>query len=257
MSIANDRRRAAGVFFLVLGIYLVTYVGAFKSNDERAYFSGMDSFLKRGQFTANQIYWDYTAVGVLTTRGDMVPNYEPGQMVAPIPLYLWGRALGASAQGVLFFDALALSGACSLLFLCFVELGYRRTAALLGSLVFAFATLAWPYSRTFFREPMTTLAYLLAFYALLRYRPPGARRWIWPALAGFALGLAIVTKLISVGVIPGLALLAWSTESRRGLDPRDTAGSARPSGPARNWAPCRPASSACRRRCSPNRSGLR
>jgi 4-amino-4-deoxy-L-arabinose transferase-like glycosyltransferase len=218
MPSVNDRRIAAGLFFLVLGVYLITYVGAFKSNDERAYFSGMDSFVKRGDFTANQIYWDYTAVGVLTTGGDMVPNYEPGQMIAPIPLYLWGRALGASVQGVLFFNAIVLAGAAALLYLCLIELAYGRRAALLGALVFAFATLAWPYSRTFFREPLTTFAYLLAFYALLRYRPPAARRWIWPALAGFGLGLAIVTKLISVGAIPGLALLAWGAEWRRGPD---------------------------------------
>lgn len=218
MPSANDRRIAVGLFFLVLGVYLITYVGAFKSNDERAYFSGMDSFVKRGEFTANQIYWDYTSVGVLTTGGDMVPNYEPGQMLAPIPLYLWGRTLGASVQGVLFFNPIVLAGAAALLYLCFIELAYRRATALLGALVFAFATLAWPYSRTFFREPLTTLAYLLAFYALLRYRPPAVRRWIWPALAGFGLGLAIITKLISVGVIPGLALLAWSTEWRREAD---------------------------------------
>lgn len=218
MPSRNDRRIAVGLFFLVLGVYLITYVGAFKSNDERAYFSGMDSFVKRGEFTANQIYWDYTSVGMLTTDGDMVPNYEPGQMIAPIPLYLWGRALGAAVQGALFFNPIVLAGAAALLYLCFIELAYHRRTALLGALVFAFATLAWPYSRTFFREPLTTLAYLLAFYALLRYRPPAARRWIWPALAGFGLGLAIITKLISVGVIPGLALLAWSTEWRRDAD---------------------------------------
>ena len=214
-----DRRIAVGIFFLVLGVYLFTYVGAFKSNDERAYFSGMDSFVKRGEFTANQIYWDYTAVGMLTTSGDMVPNYEPAQMVAPIPFYLWGRALGAGVQGALFFNPVVLAAAAALLYLVFIELGSGRRTALLGALVFAFATLAWPYSRTFFREPLTTLAYLVAFYALLRYRAPAARRWIWPALAGFGLGLAIVTKLISVGVIPGLAVLALGTEWRRPADP--------------------------------------
>ena len=219
---SQDRSRAIGIFFLVLGVYLFTYAGAFKSNDERAYFSGMDSFVKRGEFTANQIYWDYTAVGMLTTTGDMVPNYEPGQMVAPVPLYLWGRGLGAGVQGALFFNPVVLSAAAALLYLIFVELGFSRRTGLLGALVFAFATLAWPYSRTFFREPLTTLAYLLAFYALLRYRPPSARRWIWPALAGFGLGLAIVTKLISVGVIPGLALLAFGTEWRRPADPGRT-----------------------------------
>jgi len=215
----QDRLRATGIFFLVLGVYLFTYAGAFKSNDERAYFAGMDSFVKRGEFTANQIYWDYTAVGMLTTSGDMVPNYEPGQMVAPVPFYLWGRALGAGVQGALFFNPVVLSAAAALLYLIFVELRFNRRTGLLGALVFAFATLAWPYSRTFFREPLTTLAYLLAFYALLRYRPPSVRRWIWPALAGFGLGLAIVTKLISVGVIPGLALLAFGYEWRRPADP--------------------------------------
>ena len=220
--LSQDRSRAIGIFFLVLGVYLFTYVGAFKSNDERAYFSGMDSFVKRGEFTANQIYWDYTAVGMLTTAGDMVPNYEPGQMVAPIPLYLWGRALGAAVQGVLFFNPVVLAAAAALLYLIFIELSYSRRAGLLGTLVFAFGTLAWPYSRTFFREPLTTLAYLLAFYALLRYRPPSVRRWIWPSLAGIGLGLAIVTKLISVGVIPGLALLAFGYEWRRPADPGRT-----------------------------------
>ena len=55
-DLPRDRRIAIGVFFLVLAVYLLTYVGAFKSNDERALFSGIDSFVKRGEFTVNQIY---------------------------------------------------------------------------------------------------------------------------------------------------------------------------------------------------------
>ena len=229
--LASDRLVAIGIFFLVLAIYVLTYVGAFKSNDERALFAGTDSFVKRGEFTVNQIYWDYTNVGMLTSNGDMVPNDEPAQMVAAIPFYLWGRALGASAQGVLFFNVLVTAAAAALLYLCFVELGYRRRTATLGSLVFAFATLAWPYSRTFFREPLTMLAYLLAVYGLLRYRPaildaalrsdtPAApRRYRWLALAGFALGLAFITKQTSVALAPSLLLLLFAYEWRRPVDP--------------------------------------
>lgn len=202
-----DRRIAVGIFFVVLAVYVLTYVGAFKSNDERAMFAGTDSFVKRGRFTVNPIYWDYTNVGMLTSRGDMVPNYEPAQMIATIPLYLWGRALGAGVQGVMFFNALVTAATVALLYLCFLELGYRRRSATLGAFVFAFATLAWPYSRTLFREPLTALAYVLALYGLWRYRqtPDRAR---WPALTGFALGLALLTKQISVAVIPSLLLLA-------------------------------------------------
>ncbi len=217
--LASDRRVAVGIFFLALAVYFLTYTGAFKSNDERAMASGTDSFVKRGEFTVNQIYWDYTNVGMLTSRGDMVPNYEPAQMVLAVPLYLWGRALGASAQGVLFFNAIVTAAAVAMLYLCFLELGYSRLTGTVGTLVFAFATLAWPYARTFFREPLTVLAYLLAFYGLLRYRPPAHRHLRWLALAGAATGLALTTKQISVAMLPSVLLLLVAYEWRRPLAP--------------------------------------
>ena len=214
-DMVGNRRIAFGVFTLVLAVYILTYNGAFKSNDERALFSGTDSFVKRGDFTVNQIYWDYTHVGMLTTAGDMVPNYEPAQMALAIPFYLWGRLLGAGVQGVMFFGAVVMALSAAMLYLCMLGLSYSRGASVLAALVFAFATIAWPYSRTFFREPLTTLAYLLAVYGLLRYRPPGPRRWTWPALTGAALGLALTTKQISVAIVPSLLLLAFVYERRR------------------------------------------
>jgi hypothetical protein len=215
MNVERDRRLALPLFFLVLAVYVFTYVGAFKSNDERALFSGTDSFVKRGEFTVNQIYWDYTNVGMLTSAGDMVPNYEPAQMLLAAPFYVWGRALGAAVQGTMFFSAVALAAAAALVYLCLLELGYGRRSGLLGALVFAFATLAWPYSRTFFREPLTVFAYLGAVYGLLRYRFDHPRRMRWPALAGGMLGLALLTKQISVALIPTLLVLAVAAEWRR------------------------------------------
>lgn len=213
--VKQDRRVAVGLFFLVLAVYIVTYNGAFKSNDERALFSGMDSFIKRGEFTTNQIYWDYTNVGMLTTEGDMVPNYEPAQMVVAIPFYLWGRALDAAVQGVMFFGAFVMAASAAMIYLCLLELGTSRRGGVLGACVFAFATAAWPYSRTFFREPLTLLAYLLVFYGLLRYRPPAPRQLRWPALTGFGLGLALTTKQIGVAVIPSIVLLVCVYEWQR------------------------------------------
>ncbi len=218
-SLHQNRRLAVAVFFLALAIYTLTYVGGFKSNDERALFAGMDSFVKRGSFTVNQIFWDYTNVAMITGQGEMVPNYEPGQMVLAIPFYLWGRALGAAVQGSFFFNLLVTAASVALVYLCFVEFGYRRKVALLGSAVYALASLAWPYSRTFFREPLTVLAYLLAVYGLLRYRQPEPRRWGWLALTGAMLGLALVTKQISVALIPSLLVLLFAYEYKRPADP--------------------------------------
>jgi Dolichyl-phosphate-mannose-protein mannosyltransferase len=227
-GLSSSRRLAVGIFFFVLAVYTLSYVGAFKSNDERALFSGTDSFVKRADFTVNQIYWDYTHVGMRTTDGDMVPNYEPAQMIAAIPFYLWGSALGAAVQGVMFFGVVLMAAAAALVYLCLLELGYRRRSSSLGAFVFAFATMAWPYSRTFFREPLTVVAYLLAIYAALRYRPPAPRSLLWPAMAGAALGLALTTKQISVVLIPPLVLLAvvyeWGRPSGRSRDAGDRTG---------------------------------
>jgi len=217
-QLRQDRRIAVGIFFLALAVYLLTFVGAPKSPDERALFSGIDSLVKRGDFKVNQIYWDYSNVAMETTGGEMVPNYEPAQMILAIPFYLWGRSLGAALQGVMVFNAVVTAASVALLYLCFLELGYRRRTATLGALVYAFATLAWPYSRVFFREPLTVLAYLVAVYALLRYRAPAPRRLLWPALAGAAAGLAFVTKQISVAAFPSLLLLAFAYEWRRPVD---------------------------------------
>jgi hypothetical protein len=115
-----------------------------------------------------------------------------------------------------------------MVYLCLLELGYRRRSSALGAFVFAFATMAWPYSRTFFREPLTVLAYLLAIYAALRHRPPAPRCLLWPALAGAALGLALTTKQISVILIPPLILLfvvyEWGRPSARSRDTGDRTG---------------------------------
>lgn len=219
---AKNKNLAVGIFFFVMAIYVFTYVGAFKSNDERALFSGIDSFIKRGQFTVNQIYWDYTNVGMETATGEMIPNYEPGQMVLAIPWYLWGRWLGAGVQGVLFFNIVVTAASVALLYLCFLTLQYQRRTALLGTLVYAFATLAWPYSRTFFREPLTVLAYLLAIYAMLRYRLPAQQSMRWPTLAGLALGIALVTKQISVALAPSLLILFVVYELRRSAHARSS-----------------------------------
>ena len=214
----DDARLAIGLFFLIFALYTLTYVGAFKSNDERALFSGIDSFVKRGEFTVNQIYWDYTNVGMLTNEGDMVPNYEPGQMLAGIPFYLWGRALHGAVQGTMFFNILITALTVSLLYLILLTLRFGRRTALLAAMVYALATLAWPYSRTFFREPLTVFAYLLTIYALLRYRGAPQRQLRWPALAGLGLGLAIITKQTSVALIPSVALLAFVYEYQRPPD---------------------------------------
>ena len=208
MASKQERRFAAALFFLAASIFILTYNGAFKSNDERALFSGMDSFFKRGDFTINQIYWDYTNVGMKTANGNEVPNYEPAPMALDAPFYLWGRALGTAVQGAMFSGVLWVAASVALLYLCLLELGFGRATSAFAALVLALATPLWIYSRTMYREPLTALAYLAATYALLRYHARDGRALGWAALAGTALGIAITTKETSVAFVPAFVALA-------------------------------------------------
>jgi hypothetical protein len=74
-----------------------------------------------------------------------------------------------------------------------LALGFAWRVAVTMGLVFAFGTLAWPYSRTFLSEPLSTAALVGIAWCVAEMQrrlddPARARRWAWGAgaLAGFA-----------------------------------------------------------------------
>jgi hypothetical protein len=204
-----DRRDlilAAWLFLLCTAVYLLTYDGSFTSTDERALFSGTDSLVKRGEFRVDQIYWDGNNVGMYTADGEMVPNYEPAQMVLAVPLYVLGWVTGVGlVQSVMLFNPLVTALTVALFFLCLRELSYGRAVSLALALSYAFATIAWVYSKFFFREPLMGLGYVVALLGLLRY---GRRRDVMGAcLVGVGAGLAVATKQVGLVALPFFAAL--------------------------------------------------
>jgi hypothetical protein len=82
----------------------------------------------------------------------------------------------------------------------------RRSVAL--TLVYGFATLAWPYAKSDFYEPLQSLSLLAAAYATLRADAGGRLRWL--AAAGAALGVCVLTKPAMGVVVPAFACYAAS-----------------------------------------------
>lgn len=77
---------------------------------------------------------------------------------------------------------------------------YRSAhTGILIALLYGIGTLAWPYSRFFFSEPLATACLVFSAYALYRQRP---------GLAGLACGYAIATRLGCVILAPVLVLYA-------------------------------------------------
>lgn len=160
----------------------------------------------------------YGAWGV---DGRYYAQYGLGQSLLALPLYWTGRALHAltgwatavfatrCAVTLLNPLALALAGGC--LYLLARRLDYGRRAAVGVALTTGLATPLWVYSKTFFSEPLLTLALVAATLGALQGDRGRAGGWV---VCGLALGAAALVKPVSV--VSALAFLAYAALRRRG-----------------------------------------
>lgn len=109
------------------------------------------------------------------------------------------RELGATTTN-------AILGAltCVILYLTGRALGYAPGVCVLAALGLGLGTVWWPYTQDARYEILQGLCGLTAFYCLARHLRAGGTRWA--AGAGAAVGLAIITKVSNVVLLPAVAL---------------------------------------------------
>ncbi len=142
--------------------------------------------------------------------GKCYSRYGLGQPVAAIPFYLLGKGVAALRPGadygavIRFCVSLlnqfvtALTGA---LLALFAGRLYRSRAIGVGlALAYGLGTMAWPYAKFYFSEPLTTLCLLTAVYGLYRRQEQAGSGWL--LVAGGAFGYALLTRLSSLIVLP-------------------------------------------------------
>jgi hypothetical protein len=98
----------------------------------------------------------------------------------------------------------ALTG--GLLYLCGIELGWRRTVSVIGALIFGLLTMAPLYSTELFSEPGVTLAIIVSLLGLLRWERHAARA-PWLVGAGLAMGVLFRSDTYVTVVVPTLSLV--------------------------------------------------
>ena len=235
-SIVN--RQSLALFLAFLGFYLLTTGGHLYSVDEETLFRTTESLVERGSLALPPDAW-----GLVTSEqqsdGALYSQYQPGQPIAAIPLYLVGKALAplypdfAAPTVIRFaislFGAFVTAATAALLHRLGLALGYRNRVALAAAAVYGLATTAWPYARTFYAEPLTALFLLASLHALRHATTPGTRgdmSWRWLAWSGVAAGLSLFAKPHAALVVPflGLYLLGrlagsppWSRATARRL----------------------------------------
>jgi hypothetical protein len=194
-------RAALAVFLLVFAIYVLTapiYLRAYEPETAAV----TDGLVQTGEFRILQDSPMGVAGGVTGTPGTdgkMLGRVGLPQPLAEVPFYMAGWAADTATdsdyryrrRAMLFFNGFILALVAGLVALICQEIGAWRRWAIAVALLFAFASLAWPYSKIGI-EAVVTFGVALALYAALLCRRLTA---VWPwVLAGFAAGLAVAAK---------------------------------------------------------------
>ncbi len=191
---------------LLFSVYLLTFSGVPRTDDERFIMDTAESIAVHGNLRLNQTAY---------LRPIQTTDVEPAQPVLSVPLYWLAYHIPwvGNAQVLFLFTPLVTALTGALLFLHALDLGYQERTAVTAALLFGLGTLAWPYTKTYFREPLTMLNLFAAAFLLTRWRQvfaAGERRH-WPYL-GFGVLvtlLALLSKEAALIALPALALIAY------------------------------------------------
>ncbi|MCC6801631.1 MAG: hypothetical protein IT319_02005, partial [Anaerolineae bacterium] len=137
-------------------------------------------------------------------------DVEPLQVILAAPLYLLARIVPGIglAHTVYLFNVIVGAAAGCVLYVYALALGYTERAALLTTGAFAFGTAIFPYTKTFFREPLVLFMLLLCGLLIERLRVGGYRSI--PLLIGVALAVVglLLAKASALLAFPALVILA-------------------------------------------------
>ncbi len=205
------------VFLLLflLALYLIVYGGRFHIIDEVSIYAMAENLAKRGELHTDQILWSQWVRDVREVQGafgrDGHVFSKKGFGAALLPALLIRLALPAQEMGltlVAFLTNPLLTALTAVVLALYVRrLGYRERTALILGLVYGTATLALPYTRMLFGEPLAALGTVLALYAVLRGEEEGDARW--SALGGLAISLSVWARLINSPAILFFALYQY------------------------------------------------
>jgi hypothetical protein len=210
--------------FLLLGMLLLltaTSAGHFFVADEMCYFYMAQSFVDHGKFDVPSREVDVNVRQAQVGKdGRYYAPYSFGHSLYLAPWVWVGRAahslFGAPWAPVFAFSfahSVTMSLTWTLFFLVLLDYGLPARRALVFTLISLVSTLAFPYARSLFAEPVLALT-LMASWLCLRSR--GARALVFSICAGLVLAFAVTVRPGAAVLLPGFWLLAWrQTEGER------------------------------------------
>lgn len=194
----RDAALGALVFVFLVTVYSLTYSGILTSGDEALYVS---TAISRGAWGISDSAAAYGGYG-------LTYSVEPAQSFVGAVLYRLAQAAQVGTVHALFLTnvfATALTGV--LVYGLIRHQGYSYRTATLGALVFGLGTMAWPISKTYFRDPpavMVGVAAVWSFEAVFMRRSWAAQIGQW-GLTILAMACAVLFKNTAAALL--LAIL--------------------------------------------------
>ncbi|MBN2470472.1 MAG: hypothetical protein JXN59_07095 [Anaerolineae bacterium] len=209
------------LFMLFTGVYWLTYSGVMLSGDEIGLFDGTESLARRGNTRVTyglneRLLRDFTIGDQPATP---LVDSEPMQMLLGAGLFLVAEALPGIGlvHAVWLLNVLVCAAAVSVMFLFACVLGYDTRTGVSAGLLFGLGTIIWPYSKVFFREPLSMLLLFSAALCLYAWRQRwrGLAGWGW--FAGFVilLLLGLLSKEAALLSLPIYVVIAMPRMSLR------------------------------------------
>ncbi|MBE7551898.1 MAG: phospholipid carrier-dependent glycosyltransferase [Anaerolineales bacterium] len=231
VALEKTKRRALGlsIGLFLLAIYLLAYRGGFHSVDEASIFAVTESLVKFGRLNTDQIAWTQwttsqaEAQGFFGRDGHVYSKKGLALSLAQAPLYWLALYLPGVGmlQTVSLLNSLITAATGLLIFMFGQRLGFSNLTAVIVSLIFGLATIAFVYAKYLFSEPLAGFLLLLATYMLFVYRREGGLRH--GAIAGLAAGFAVLTRANNLFLLPVFGFyLLWIIieEAKRQVLPR-------------------------------------
>lgn len=246
-------RPAWFLFFLCLIVFTLTAYGGIRSTDSEIVFRTAQAMLEEGSLAVPEgVLWE--GFGLAQGKdGRYYSIFGPTQSLMMVPFIMVAEAVNASSwiqrfpaplhpshqvgQGLFYYvgsvkpvdlDPHALRAAVSVFnvlvsaltvlvfWFLLVTLGHSSRTATLTAILLAFGSLLWPYSGTFFSEPLATLFTVLSLFFLLQEgqgkKNGSISPGLWTILGGLALGLASTVHITAVLFLPFFILLTDSKD---------------------------------------------
>lgn len=198
------------LFVVLASIYLFFYRGHPLSIDEVSTFDSIKSFSQHGTLSRTIEFYRNPSIGV-DGSPFLTPLYEPLQILAGSLFYRLAEPWEQIGQFHTTFLLNVFITALTALSIYMIALrhGYTVRTAWFGAFIFGTATLALPYSRWLFREPLMALFALWAFASAFQIRQQLSQHHR-PYMALTILVIStmgmILTKQVGILFVPGLFL---------------------------------------------------